>query len=77
MTNRTVGTVLLVTSGACCTLGVVGAKLAAALEKSLFHLAGHGGYLPTGADKAQPGWLLTTAVVVLAVLGVRFLFTRD
>ena len=77
MGNRTIGAVFLVTSGVCCTLGVVGTKLAAALGLGMFHLAGHGGRMPPGTDAAKPGWMLTAMVAVLAVLGVRFLFTRD
>lgn len=77
MKNKTVGTVLVVTSGVCCTLGMVGVQIAAALDRGLFRLAKIGGRVPGGPDSATLGWTITAAVVVLAVLGVIFLFTRD
>ena len=73
MKNRTVGTILLVSSGACCTLGVVGAKLAYAIERGMFNLA-KGGASPT---RPELGWEVGAAAIVLAVLGLVFLFKED
>lgn len=73
MTNKTIGTVLLVTAGTCCTLGIIGAKLAFALERGMTNLA-KGGISP---KRPELGWEVGFTVIGLAVLGLIFLFKQD
>jgi hypothetical protein len=72
MNNKTIGAILLVTSGACCTLGIVGAKIAHAIEIGMFKLS-NGGSSP---QRPELGWEIGIVVLVLAGLGFVFLF-RD
>ena len=70
MTDRAVGTSLLIAAGACCVFGDAAARLAYAIEKGLFHL-GRGGQVPRFSGLGGP----TTCVVIgLAILGLVFLF---
>ena len=73
MRNKTVGTVLLVTSGACCTVGVVGAKFAYALERSMIALAKGG----SAAKRPELGWEIGLVVLVLGALGLVLLFKEN
>ena len=63
MNDKTVGMVLLVSAGACCTLGMVGAKIAYAIERG------------SGSAKIpELGWEIWVVVVVQAFLGLTLLF---
>jgi hypothetical protein len=68
--NKTIGALLLVTSGACCTLGMVGAKMAYAIERGMYSLA-KGGLAP---QRPELGWQIGIAVGILGVVGLFFLF---
>jgi len=70
MNNKTIGAILLVTSGACCTAGIVGAKIAYAIERGMFNLA-KGGSSP---QRPELGWEIGLVVLVLAGIGVVLLF---
>lgn len=70
MNNQTTGTLLLIASGAFCTVGMVGAKLAFSIHAGMITL-GRGGMSPS---RPELGWEIATVVIVLAVLGLIFLF---
>ena len=69
MTERIIGAVLLMTAGVCVTIGMVGAKLAFALQAGMFSM-GKGGISP---QRPELGWETGIAVIVLAVAGFRLL----
>jgi hypothetical protein len=71
--NKRVGTVLLVTAAACFTFGMVGAKVAFAIEKGMYDMR-------KGQGPIEPpdlGWAFGVSLAVLAVLGLLFLFRKD
>jgi hypothetical protein len=73
MGNKTVGAILLVTAAACLTFGMVGARLAFAIEKGMYDFK-------KGQGPIEPpdlGWPFGLSLAILALLGLVFLFRKD
>jgi len=68
--NNTVGMILLVSAGLCCTLGMIAAKLAFAFQMGMLHL-GKGGIYP---QSPELGWEIAIASMVMAAAGLKMLF---
>ena len=73
MTDKAIGTTMLVESAACCTLGMGMVKISYGIIRGLLEVA-NGAFIP-----AQPRLdvVTSTVAVVLAVLGLRFLFRKE
>ncbi len=74
MHNKFAGSILLGVSGLILTLGVVGGQIALALVKAGFYAGAQTGQAPPGPEQAGVHWIMIAATLVLAILGLYFLF---
>ena len=73
MTDKAIGATMLVASAASCTLGMGMAKISYGINRGLLHVA-NGGFVPS---QPRLDVVTSTVAVVLAVLGLRFLFRKE
>jgi len=74
MNNKAVGAILLSASGLVAAVGAVGSQIASAIVEGLFYTAKMGGSGIPHLKDASPHWTVTVMVVLLAGLGIFFVF---
>jgi hypothetical protein len=74
MGNKFTGALLLSAAGLVAAIGVAGAQIASAIVLGGFYAGNMTGEVPSGPSGASLHWLVITAVIVLAVSGLYFLF---
>jgi len=74
MGNKFTGALLLSAAGLVAAVGAAGAQIASAIVLGGFYAGNTTGEVPPGPSGANLHWLVISAVVVLAILGLFFLF---
>lgn len=77
MNNKTVGVILLSVAGFVAAVGTAVSQIANSIVLAGFMQGGHGGIIPPSPSDASPHWLVFVFVVILAALGLFFLFNRN
>ena len=77
MNNKLISVILLSTAGLVAAIGAVGAQIAYAIVLGGFYAGNMSGAVPTGPQGASLHWLVIVATIVLAVLGLYFLFIPE
>lgn len=74
MNNKLAGALLLSAAGLTAAIGVAGTQIANAIVLGGFYAGNITGEVPPGPAGANLHWLVLSAVVVLAIIGLYFLF---
>ncbi len=74
MDNKRTGALLLSAAGLITAIGAAGAQIAYAIVLGGFYAGSMTGLNPPGPEGAQLHWSVITAIVVLGVSGIYFLF---
>ena len=74
MNNRLIGALLLSAAGLTAAIGATGAQIAYAIVLGGFYAGNKTGVVPPGPAGVSLHWLVLSAVVVLAIIGLYFLF---
>jgi hypothetical protein len=74
LNNKLISAILLSAAGLVAAIGAVGAQIAYAIVLSGFYAGNMTGAVPPSPQGASIHWLVITAVIVLAVSGLYFLF---
>lgn len=74
MGNKFTGALLLSVASLVAAIGAVGAQIASAIVLGGFYAGNMTGEVPPGPSSANPHWSVITAVIVLVVSGLFFLF---
>ena len=74
MNNKLISAILLSTAGLVAAIGAVGAQIAYAIVLGGFYAGNITGEVPPGPQGANLHWLVIAAMIVLAILGLYFLF---
>jgi hypothetical protein len=74
MNNRQIGAFLFGISGVVAAIGVAAAQVAHAIVLAGFYVGNRGGETPPGPQNANLHWLTLTAVIILAAVGLFYLF---
>lgn len=74
MNSRQIGAFLLGISGLVAVIGVAAAQIAYAIVLAGFYAGNISGEVPAGPQNATLHWLVLTAVIILAALGLFYLF---
>jgi len=74
MNNKLIGALLLSAAGLTTAVGMAGAKIAYAIVLGGFYAGSKTGVVPPGPAGASLHWLVITAIIVLTVFGLYFLF---
>jgi hypothetical protein len=74
MNNKLIGALLLSAAGLVAAIGAAGAQIAYAIVLGGFYAGAMTGVTPPGPEGAHLHWLVITAVIVLAISGLYFLF---
>jgi hypothetical protein len=77
MNSRIAGSILLGTSGLVAGLGLVGAQVSNAIVLGGFYAGRMTGVVPPGPQQAGLNWIVIVSAVVLAAVGLLFLFRSD
>ncbi len=77
MSNRAIGSLLLIASAVCCTLSVAGTQLVYAVEWAASRVSTVGGMAPPEPPAAEIAWPPAVAVILVGMLGIVFLFRKD
>jgi hypothetical protein len=77
MNNKIIGAILLSAAGLVAAIGTVGAQIANAIVLGGFYAGPMTGEVPPGPLQASPPWIVGAAILVLAGLGLYFLFRSD
>ena len=77
MNNKLLSAILLSSAGLVAAIGAVGAQIAYAIVLGGFYAGNITGAVPSGPQGASPHWLVIVATIVLAVLGLYFLFIPE
>ena len=74
MDNKHTGALLLCAAGLVTAIGAAGAQIAAALVLGGFYAGNMSGEVPAGPESANLHWLVIVTTVVLAAIGLFYLF---
>ena len=77
MNNKLLSAILFSGAGLVAAIGAVGAQIAYAIVLGGFYAGNMTGAVPIGPQGASPHWLVIVATIVLAVLGLYFLFIPE
>jgi hypothetical protein len=74
LNNKLIGVLLLIGSGLIVAIGEIGSQIAFAIVLSGFYAGKLTGDIPPGPENATLHWIVIVPVVVLALMGLFFLF---
>jgi hypothetical protein len=72
--NKQIGALLFGVAGMVAAIGVAAAQIAQAIVLAGFYAGNMSGEVPTGPQNATLHWLVITAVITLAAIGLFYLF---